>query len=379
MITIMNFNPQCITYSQMNMIFNARIYYRRLTTWTRAYLISRYFGIGTAEELFGRLYLESLDIGNMLELIFGHENSNRYSQLLSQFPIALRDLISAQLEGDTQAIQQNIDRMYLNVDQRAEFLEAMNPYWSKTSYQNLFDSYIQHTIEEANAITSRDFSKDIEIFDEFTDLTDKMGDTFAQGIYEYITTGQPTAGLPPEQCITYEEMDQIYDIRMFWFEFVTWVRIYMLSRYKGIGNEQEALARLRKVPEDYISSLKKIFGNKVPADYLQLFDQYIELISAFITAQLEGNTDEINRITRQLYQNADARAAAITSINPRFWKEDEWRTRLYNNLRATIDESTTLLAADYARNIDIFRTLLDQAESTSNYFAQGLFNYLNFK
>lgn len=379
MITILNFNPQCITYSQMNMIFNARLYYRRLTAWTRAYMMSRYFGIGTAEELFGRLYLESLDVGNMMELIFGHESANQYSQLVSEFPIALRDLISAQLEGDTQGIQQNLDRLYVNTAQRAEFLEAMNPYWSKAEYQALFGAYIQHTIEAANAISARDFSKDIGIYDELTELTDRMGDTFAQGIYEYITSGQPSVNLPPEQCITYEEMDEIYNIRMFWFELFVWTRYYMLSRFKGIGNDQEVLARLKKVPVDNINSLKKIFGNKVPDDYLQLFNEYIELISALITAQMQSNIDEINRITQELYANADKRAAAIASINPEFWKEDEWRTRLYSNLRTTIDESTTLQTGDYEKNIDIFRNLIDLAESTSNYLAQGLFNYLNYK
>jgi hypothetical protein len=84
-----NFNPQCITYSQMNLIVNARIYYRRLTTWTRAYIISRYFGIGTAEAQFERLYLESLDIGNMLQIIFGREYSEQYSQLVSMYAISL--------------------------------------------------------------------------------------------------------------------------------------------------------------------------------------------------------------------------------------------------------------------------------------------------
>jgi hypothetical protein len=363
----------------MNMIFNARIYYRRLTTWTRAYLIGRYFGIGTAEELFSRLYLESLDVGSMLELIFGHEYSNRYSQLLSQFPIALRELVSAQLEGNPEAVRQNIDRLYLNVNQRAEFLEEMNPYWNKDVYHDLFDSYIQHTLEGANAISSRDLKKFIEINDELAELTDMMGDTFAQGIYEYVTSGMPAPELPPEQCITYEEMNEVFNIRMFWFELVTWVRIYMLSRYSGICNEQEALANLKKVPADYINSLKRIFGDRVPANYPQLFEQYIDLIDALITAQMQGNTDEINRITRQLYQNADERAAAITSVNPEFWKEDEWRTGLENNLRTTIDESTALLAGDYTKSIDILQTLLDQAEGTSNYFAQGLFNYLNFK
>jgi hypothetical protein len=92
---------------------------------------------------------------------------------------------------------------------------------------------------------------------------------------------------------------------------------------------------------------------------------------------MENNIDEINRITQLLYQNADQRAAAITSINPEFWNENEWRDRLYNNIRSTLDESTSFLMGDYARNIDIFSTLLDQAESTSSYFAQGLFQYLN--
>jgi hypothetical protein len=94
-----------------------------------------------------------------------------------------------------------------------------------------------------------------------------------------------------------------------------------------------------------------------------------------ITAQLEGNTDEVNLIIQRLYQNADQRAAFLASINP-YWDQNEWRRRLYNNLRSTIDESTTFLARDYARNIDIFSTLLDQAESTSGYFARGLFSYM---
>jgi hypothetical protein len=339
-------------------------------------LLSQHYGIGTTEELFGRLYLESLDIGDMLEIIFGREISNRYSQMVSQFPIALRDLVSAQLEGNTEAMRQNVDRLYLNTNQRAAFLEEINPYWSAIGYQELFGSYIQHTIELANAIAAEDFTKDIEIYDELTELTDQMGDTFAQGIYDYITTGQPTGDIAPEQCITFEEMNNIYNIRMFWFELFIWVRNYMLSRYAGIGNAQEVLERLRRVPADYTANLEKIFGENPAIDGLQQeLNTYIDLLSAFITAQMQGNDDEIGRITQELYQNADRRAAYVASLNP-FWTEEEWRTRLYNNLRTTIEESTSFLMGDYARNIDIFSTLLSQAEASSNYFAQGLFSYL---
>ncbi|MEL7657298.1 MAG: hypothetical protein AAGU75_15500, partial [Bacillota bacterium] len=94
-----------------------------------------------------------------------------------------------------------------------------------------------------------------------------------------------------------------------------------------------------------------------------------------ITAQQEDNTNEINRITQLLYQNADQRAAFISSLNP-FWDENEWRRRLYSNLRSTIEESATFLTGDYSKNLDIFSTLIDQAESTSGYVARGLFNYI---
>jgi hypothetical protein len=143
----------------------------------------------------------------------------------------------------------------------------------------------------------------------------------------------------------------------------------------GLGNTEEVYERLLQVPVEYVNVLRQIFGESVAGEYVNLFYVYIDLIDAFITAQLEGNIEEIDRITQQLYQNADERAAFISSINP-FWSEEEWKNRLYTNLRSTIDESTSFLLGDYGKNIDIFSRLLDQAESTSTYFAQGLFDYI---
>jgi hypothetical protein len=126
---------------------------------------------------------------------------------------------------------------------------------------------------------------------------------------------------------------------------------------------------------DYVNILRQIFGENVVGEYVTLFYNYIDLIDALVTAQIEGNVEEIGLITQQLYQNADERAEFIASTNP-YWSEEEWRNRLYTNLRSTLDQSTSFLMGDYGRNINIFSTLLDQAESTSNYFAEGLFDYL---
>lgn len=370
-------SEQCFTYSQMNMIFNARIFWRRFTTWIRVYIISRYAGIGTAEESFGRIYIEATDFGEMIRIIFGRNLSNRYAQLMRRFTIGLRELINAEIGGNQEAVRQKVDELYGITREIAEFLASINPYLDEAEWRTMLGTYLQYTIEEANSFVSGNYSRDIEIFDRLTVLTNRMGDIFAQALYEYITSGrQYLDSPPPDQCITYDQMNQIYEIRMFWFELATWIRAYMLSRYAGLGNEAEVLNRLKQVPVNYTNMLKRIFGanGKIERD-LELINTYIDLIVQLISAHQEGDADEINRITRLLYQNVDERAAFLASVNP-FWDEMEWRTRLYGHLRSTIDESTTFLAKDYARNLDIFSTLLDQADSTSDYYARGLFQYI---
>lgn len=373
-----NFNPQCITYGQMNLIYNLRIAWRRITILTRAYIISRYEGIGNAEEVFNRLYLEVQNFSDMIRLIFGLETSRRNEGYLVQYTIILRDLISANLEGNMEAIQQNIDRLHQNINDNAAFLSSINPYWSTAEWRDMLEKYFQYTIEGANSFEAADYKRAIQIFDRHTELTNRMGYIFAQGVYNYITAGQQIVGLPQgsQQCFSYEQMNQIYSIRMFWFELATWTISYMRSRYRGFGDVNDVLNRLRQVPIDYVNTLRQFFGENPAINELQLeLNTYIDLIDDLITAQMEGNTDEIERITQLLYHNADERAASVSKLNP-FWTEDEWRTRLYNNLENTLQLSTTYLNGDYARNLDISSMLLDQAESASDYFAQGLVNYL---
>ncbi|HVI41442.1 MAG TPA: hypothetical protein VM577_12380, partial [Anaerovoracaceae bacterium] len=110
-----NSNEKCITYSQMSLIFNARLFWSRFSLWIRIYLIDRYYGVGSAEEAFGRLYLEATDFGEMLRIIYGRQIANNYAQLLNQYSFELRDLVSAQIEGNTDAINQHLNNLYKNI------------------------------------------------------------------------------------------------------------------------------------------------------------------------------------------------------------------------------------------------------------------------
>jgi len=376
MLTRNAFDPQCLTIFQMNLIFNIRIFWRRLTIWTILYLVSGYKGIGTSEEAFSNIYLEFLDFGNMLEIIFGRESTAEYTAFSNTYAFLWRDLITAQLEGDTEAVQQYVNRLYQTVNEGAAFLASINPFMDEAVLRSLFGTYLLYTIEQANSIMTGEYN--IAITDRLTELTNRLGDYFAESVYEYITSGFRYVPQPGDvrQCISYEQMNEIYSIRMFWFELILWIRAYMLSLHLGIGKTDEVYNRLRQVPLDYVNSLKGFFGEH-PAedDLLRELYTYIDLIGTLFTAQKAGNMDEIDRITRLLYKNADERAASISSLNPA-WNEEEWRSRLYRHIRYTIAGSSSLLAGDYARNLDIFRSLMNLADSASGYFAKGLLQYL---
>lgn len=385
------FNEQCITFSQMNLIYNSRFIWRALSTWTRAYLISRYLGIGTEESLFTRLYNESSKFGDMFRLVFGERFSENFTWLLNEYTIALRDLVSAQKEGNTDGVNQSLERLYKNAAERARLMAQVNPFWDESTWRNIFETYLRFTIEMINSFITGDYSNDAEAYDRLTAFTNNIGDYFAQGIYEFLTyTPTDTENLQGRealnpissnkisdlrQCITRNQVDAIYSLRMFWFELATWTRYYLISRYKGIGNEDIILARLNKVVDEYGTMLRRIFGDQITEEYLNLIYTHIKLIISLITAQIERNADIAAEATRLLYQNAEQSASFLASINP-FWDKTTLRDRLYSYIRSTINESTTFLTGEYDRNIDIFARILTHAENTGNEFAMGLFNYI---
>jgi hypothetical protein len=370
------FDPNCITFSQMHMIFNSRLFRRYQAVWTRVYITSRYEGIGTAEEAFGRLYLENADFADQLQIMFGHTHVNNYAQLLNEFSIGIREMITTQLRGDTEAMQMAVNRLYRNTEERAAFLASIIPYIDEKEMQSMFAEYLRLTIEEANSFASHNYSRDIELYDKIILLKDRIGYVFAKALYDYITSGgECIKDLNPGECLTYEQMNAIFYIRMLFFEVVTWVRYHMLSVVEDIGNEEEVHARLRLVAKAYGDAMRMIFGEEAGIVSEQDINLFIDLLDGLLVAQMEDNIDQINENSRLLYQVAHDHAQHLASINPA-WKESRWDAILFDMIRSMVSMSTTLLAGEYALHMDIFATLLANAEAASEYFSEGIYQFM---
>lgn len=187
MISKNQFYEPTISYGQMNILFTVRNLWRDLATWSRAYMVNRSAGLEIADEVFNRLYRIPTEFGNLLQYFIGHDNAVRFVQLLSQQLVLARSLLDAQIEGNSNLANQLVQQLYQLADERAAFMTSINPFWDQTEIRNQIYTFIQYSIEEMGAIISKDYARDIKIYDRLLHHADRMGDYFTQGLFNYMS------------------------------------------------------------------------------------------------------------------------------------------------------------------------------------------------
>ena len=134
-----------ISYGQMNLIFQSRMLWRDLVTWSRIYLDSRIAGIGIFEDVYNRIYRIPLDFGNVFRLVFGDQAAEVIIQQLSSNVILYRRLVEAMLAGDNEATNSITQELYKNADERAKYLASINPFWDETQWRNLIYTFYSYS------------------------------------------------------------------------------------------------------------------------------------------------------------------------------------------------------------------------------------------
>ena len=170
------------------------------------------------------------------------------------------------------------------------------------------------------------------------------------------------------------QINFLFRARMLWRDLATWLRSYKVSLYGGVGNTDELSQHLFRLPTEYGNIFRVFFGDQATVQFINLLTQYISILQSLFIAQINNNINEINNLTRQLYQNVNSTAAFLASINP-YWTQSEWITLLNSFTSMQIDEATTFLTKDYTKNIDIFDSILSLTNIIGDYFSEGLTNY----
>ncbi len=174
-------------YAYLNLVKNFRHLMTQMAFLTREYFKAVFSDYGNADTIASRLYDLPHSFQQKAELIFGTPLSEEFLHLLSLHAIYIQTLANALAKGDQAEVDYSIQRLYANAADIAAHYAKINPFWEEKQWQTLLYNYVGMLIQDAMALASGDFDKDLDIFDRMLRSALLMGDYQADGFIQYMT------------------------------------------------------------------------------------------------------------------------------------------------------------------------------------------------
>lgn len=179
-----------LPYGYLNLVKSTRNLMAQLAYLTRIYFASTFSGFGNAEAVARKLYSLPNRFQEKAELIFGAPLSEEFLNLLSLHVLYIQGLANALATGNQDVANYYTQLLYKNADGIALHFSKMNPFWDEMQWKTLLYNYINLFIQDAVALGSRDFDKELDIFERMLLAALAMGDYQADGFYQFMTTGK---------------------------------------------------------------------------------------------------------------------------------------------------------------------------------------------
>lgn len=180
-----------LPYGQVNLINVFVSLWGEIAIWMRSYIAAVAAGYANIDALSNRLYRIPVDFHDRLRLVFGRQPAEAFLNLISMHIILTETIINALRRGDEQAVNTNTVALYKNADEIASLLRQINPFWSEVQWRNLLYTFISMNLQEAIALMSGDYERDIDIYDRLISHTELIGEYMADGIIRYLVISQP--------------------------------------------------------------------------------------------------------------------------------------------------------------------------------------------
>lgn len=173
------------------------------------------------------------------------------------------------------------------------------------------------------------------------------------------------------------QAELVFQSRIVWRNLANWIREYLVSAYANYGIQVEVEKKIKSILLENSHIMSIIFGEQIVEQYNKLIFDFVSIFKSLVAAQISGDINAVNEYTKQLYDNADQRAAFAAQVNP-FWSESEWKSLLYQFIQMTIEESTALLKKQYTKSIAIYDNILNLTSKMGDYYSKGVMDYLNY-
>ena len=163
------------------------------------------------------------------------------------------------------------------------------------------------------------------------------------------------------------------DMRKLWEDHITWTRLAIISLEGGTPDTQATVARLLKNQTDIGNALKPFYGKAAGEKVTQLLRQHI-LIAADVIAAAKAGGDNAKLTDAQArwLANANQIAAALHTVNPRYWPLGTLKAEMRMHLRLTTDEAVARLHRDWTGDVAAYDKVHRHILHMSDLLAQGL-------
>ena len=133
------------------------------------------------------------------------------------------------------------------------------------------------------------------------------------------------------------------NMNLAWLEHVFWTRLFLISVADSLGDLETTKARLLENPRDIANVFRKYYGNNFANNIQKLLTEHLVIGGDLIVALKNKNDKLAQELNTKWYKNADDMAAAFSSINP-FYPKEEVRNMLYEHLRLTTNEVSACMS-----------------------------------
>ena len=162
------------------------------------------------------------------------------------------------------------------------------------------------------------------------------------------------------------------NMRKLWEDHITWTRLAIISLEAGTPDADAAVARLLRNQTDIGNAVKSFYGEAAGDTLTELLRQHILVAADLIVAAKAGDNAKLADAQTRWVANADQIAAALHSLNPRYWPLATMKAEMHMHLQLTTEEAVARLHGDWNADVAAYDKVHQHILHMSDLLADGL-------
>lgn len=150
--------------------------------WTRLFILSTAFSLPDLPFVTARLLQNPGDFAKVLEPFYGECAAKKFEELLTDHLLIAAELVNAAKAGDTEEVEKQRCKWYVNAEEIARFLACLNPFWEECVWHDLLFDHLAMTEDEAVFLLTGRYEDSIRVYDEIQAEALLMADVMTCGI-----------------------------------------------------------------------------------------------------------------------------------------------------------------------------------------------------